>query len=58
MLKATAQRIIRETCQENGNLYNTLDRDTKWSMFCNVCDSLLEAGTISQIQHERWTSPF
>ena len=55
MLKSTVQRILRETCAENGQDY---DRDTRWVMFCNVCDNLLKEGTITYVQHQRWTSPF
>ena len=55
MLKAKVQKALRETCGEHGVSY---DRNTKWQMFCSVCDNLLKEGTITEIQHARWTAPF
>ncbi len=53
--KSTIKKVIRQTCVENNY---TPDRDQKWSMFCNVCDNLLDAGTITPKQHRSYTQPF
>lgn len=53
--KATIKKIIRKTCAENKF---TPDRDQKWSMFCNVCDNLLDSGTITPKQHNSFTQVF
>ena len=57
MLKQKVQKIVRDTCIAN-KVYHTFDRNTNWDMFCNVCDNLLKEGCITEIQHQRWTSPF
>ena len=34
---------------------DTLDRNAKFNVFCEVCDNLLAEGRITQTNHTRWT---
>ena len=34
---------------------DTLDRNQKFQVFCNVCDNLLEDGRITKANHKKWT---
>ena len=55
MLKSKLVQIVRETAKDNQAV---LTRSEKFQVFCLTCDKLLDAGVISQIQHERWTEVF
>ena len=55
MTKTQVQRIVREAAASQGA---SLDRDTKWSVFTQVCDGLYRDGRITLKQHDNWTSPF
>ena len=34
---------------------DTLTREEKFAVFCEVCDNLLEEGRITPAKHKRWT---
>ena len=53
--KAQVVRVLKNTCKESNF---TPDRDQQWSMFCHVCDNLLNDGRITTEQHIRWTHVF
>ena len=52
MLKQNVIKIVGETA--NGTNYK-LSRLEKFEVFCQVCDSLLAAGRISEAKHRQWT---
>ena len=35
--------------------FDTLTREEKFSVFCKVCDNMLNEGRITQTNHKRWT---
>ena len=53
--KAKILQVVKDTAAENGAV---LDRAAKFKMFCNVCDNLLAAGTITPTAHKRYTEVF
>ena len=58
LTKAKVQAQLRATCRDNRIPPCSLDRDTKWKMFVEVCSNLLEAGSITHSQFKSWTNPF
>ena len=34
---------------------DTLTREEKFQVFCNVCDNMLKEGRMSNANHKRWT---
>ena len=42
---------IMKTCDG----FDTLTREEKFSVFCKVCDNMLDEGRITQTNHKRWT---
>ena len=34
---------------------NTLTREEKFQVFCNVCDNMLAEGRITKVNHKKWT---
>jgi hypothetical protein len=34
---------------------DTLTREQKFEVFCQVCDNLLVEGRITKVNHKRWT---
>jgi len=34
---------------------DTLTREEKFSVFCKVCDNMLESGRLSKAKHKQWT---
>ena len=34
---------------------DTLTREQKFQVFCNVCDNMLKEGRVSKANHKRWT---
>ena len=34
---------------------DTLNREERFSVFCQVCDNLLEEGRITPAKHKQWT---
>jgi len=55
MTKTQVKRIVREVAASQGT---SLDRDSKWFVFTQVCDGLYRDGRITLKQHDNWTSPF
>ena len=53
MLKQQLTKLIAET-----PFKRKLTRIEKFDVFCHVCDNMLKEGSISAIQHERWTNVF
>jgi len=37
---------------------DTLTREEKFQVFCNVCDNMLTEGRITKANHTRWTNVF
>ena len=37
---------------------DTLTREQKFQVFCNVCDNMLEQGRMTKATHTRWTNIF
>ena len=37
---------------------DTLTREQKFQVFCNVCDNLLAEGNITEAKHHKWTNVF
>ena len=37
---------------------DTLTREEKFQVFCNVCDNMLAEGRITKANHTRWTNIF
>ena len=37
---------------------DTLNREERFSVFCKVCDNMLEEGRITKANHTRWTNVF
>jgi len=52
MLKQNVIKIVGETA--NGTNHK-LSRLEKFEVFCQVCDSLLADGRISEAKHRQWT---
>ena len=57
MKKSQVLKVLKETVVQN-NYLDRLDRSEKFQIFCNVCDNLLQAKTITEEQHRRWTNTF
>ena len=43
---------VMKTC----NGADTLTREQKFQVFCNVCDNMLDEGRITKANHSRWTN--
>ena len=37
---------------------DTLTREQKFQVFCNVCDNMFKEGRITKVNHTRWTNIF
>jgi hypothetical protein len=45
---------VIKTCED----IDTLNRNSRFEVFCRVCDNLLEEGRITKANHTRWTNIF
>lgn len=45
---------VMKTCDD----VDTLSREEKFQVFCNVCDNMLSEGRITKANHTRWTIIF
>ena len=45
---------VIKTCDD----VDTLTREERFSVFCKVCDNLLNEGRITKSNHTRWTNVF
>ena len=45
---------IMKTCDG----VDTLTREEKFQVFCNVCDNMLSEGRITKANHNKWTQLF
>ena len=51
------KRVLRETHNSNPQAH-TMTKEQMWQVRWQVCDSLLERGTITKTQHTAWTSAY
>ena len=48
--KAQMLRVMKQC-----NAADTLTREQKFQVFCNVCDNMLKDGRMSKVTHKRFT---
>ena len=52
-----SKKMITDVIKTCNNV-DTLNKQEKFSVFCQVCDNLLEDGRITKANHTRWTNIF
>ena len=50
-----SKKMITDVIKTCNNV-DTLNKQEKFSVFCQVCDNLLEDGRITKANHTRWTN--
>ena len=52
-----SKKMITDVIKTCANV-DTLTREERFSVFCKVCDNMLDEGRITKANHTRWTNVF
>ena len=52
-----SKKMITDVIKTCDNV-DTLNREERFSVFCKVCDNLLDDGRITPAKHKQWTTVF